>query len=68
MQASGVKKDQKVLLVDDLLATGGSLNAACQLISDAGGVVVKCLIVIELLHLNGRDNLPAPVHSLLKYE
>lgn len=68
MQAASVRNGQRVLLTDDLLATGGSLNAACQLITNAGGIVVECLIVIELLYLNGRNKVPAPVHSLLKYE
>lgn len=68
MQASAVKKNQRVLLTDDLLATGGSLNAACQLITDAGGIVAECLVVIELRYLNGRNNVSAPIHSLLKYE
>lgn len=68
MQAASIKKGQRVLLTDDLLATGGSLTGACQLITDAGGIVAECLIVIELLYLNGRNNVPAPIHSLVKYE
>lgn len=68
MQSDSIKPNQKVLIVDDLLATGGSLGAACKLIQEAGGVVVECLVVMELLGLKGRSNVPAPVHSLLKYD
>ena len=66
---SDILKDQKVLLVDDLLATGGTVNAASQLIDKAGGRIVGCAFVIELLGLNGRDNIPnIPTTSLIKYD
>ena len=66
---SDIVKDQKILLVDDLLATGGTVNAAAQLIDKAGGRLVGCAFVIELLGLNGRDNIPnIPITSLIKYD
>tara|TARA_B100001250_G_C19684948_1_gene737609 strand:- start:555 stop:1067 length:513 start_codon:yes stop_codon:yes gene_type:complete len=66
---SDILKDQKVLLVDDLLATGGTVNAASKLISRVGGRLVGCAFVIELLGLNGRDNVPdVPITSLISYD
>jgi len=64
------KKNNKVILVDDLLATGGSINAAIELISDTGAVVVSALLVVELLYLNGRSNLPKniDINCLVAYE
>ena len=50
-----VKEGQKVVLVDDLLATGGSINAAISLIEKAGGKVVKIITLIELTDLKGRE-------------
>src|SRR5204862_2193364 len=44
----------RVLLIDDLLATGGTLAAACQLIEKAGGIVASCAVLVELLFLKGR--------------
>lgn len=59
----------KVLIVDDLLATGGTAAAAAQLIHKAGAAVAGFIFVIELNDLAGRDNLPSdiPVISLLQY-
>lgn len=59
-------KGKRYLIVDDLLATGGTLAAACQLIQQGGGVVAECLVVIELTSLRGREKFSAPVHSLVK--
>lgn len=59
---------QKVLLVDDLLATGGTMMAATRLVEKLGGVVVGCAFLIELTFLPGRERLsPRPVHSLIQY-
>lgn len=59
---------QRVLLVDDLLATGGTIAAATKLIEQAGGSVVELAFVIELAFLNGRERLaPYPVFSLIQY-
>tara|TARA_B100000131_G_C18008887_1_gene569635 strand:- start:520 stop:1032 length:513 start_codon:yes stop_codon:yes gene_type:complete len=66
---SDILKNQKVLLVDDLLATGGTVRAASKLISRVGGRLVGCAFVIELLGLNGRDNIPnVPIKSLISYD
>ena len=57
-----------VLLVDDVLATGGTMAAACKLIEASGGVVVGCAFLIELGFLNGRALLPGrDCYSLITY-
>ncbi|KAH8323992.1 hypothetical protein KR074_005688 [Drosophila pseudoananassae] len=67
IQRSAIQPGQKVVVVDDLLATGGSLAAAAELIRKVGGVVVESLVVIELVGLEGRKRLDGKVHSLIKY-
>lgn len=63
----GVGPGQRVLLVDDLLATGGTMQAGCKLIEKAGGVVAGCAFLVELAFLKGRDKLrPHEVFSLVK--
>jgi len=59
----------RVLIVDDLLATGGTASAAAQLIQKAGATVAGFIFVIELNDLAGRDNLPpdVPIVSLIQY-
>jgi len=68
MHKDAVKPGTRVLVVDDLLATGGTVEACCRLIEKAGGVVVGCAFVIELSDLKGAERL-APYHpvSLLKF-
>jgi adenine phosphoribosyltransferase len=57
-----------VILVDDLLATGGTLAAGCRLVEQAGGHVACCLVLVELTFLAGRDRLrPHDVCSLIRY-
>lgn len=58
----------RVLLIDDLLATGGTAKASCELIENLGAEVVACAFVVELDFLKGRERLAKyPVHSLLHY-
>ena len=60
--------NDRVVIVDDLLATGGTLNAACQLVSKLGANVSACRLLIELSFLQGRKNLPeTDLHSLITY-
>ncbi len=68
MHSDAVLEGQKVLVVDDLLATGGTVEACCQLIQKSGAEVVGCAFAIELKDLNGRDRLKDyPIFSLLQY-
>jgi adenine phosphoribosyltransferase len=64
----GFKQGDKVLLIDDLLATGGTLEAACKLIEQAGAMVAGCCVLVELSFLLGREKLrPHDVFSLVTY-
>lgn len=67
VQRAAIKPGQKVVIVDDLLATGGSLAAASSLVQKVGGVVLEGLVVIELVDLAGRKKLDCKVHSLIQY-
>ena len=63
-----IKQGQKVLVVDDLLATGGTAAASAELVEKLGGEVVAIAFIIELEFLNGRDNLAEyKVDSLVKF-
>ena len=61
-------KNKNIILIDDLLATGGTLKCAEDLVSFSKGTVVSSLVVIELVALSGKDKLNSTVHSLLKYD
>lgn len=64
----GIQAGDKILLVDDLLATGGTAKASCELVEKLGGQVVGCAFVIELSVLDGRQQLtPYPTFSLIQY-
>ncbi|HWK88486.1 MAG TPA: adenine phosphoribosyltransferase [Longimicrobium sp.] len=68
MHRDAVHPGERVLIVDDLLATGGTAGAAAGLVEDVGGVVAELAFVIELTFLPGREALAAyPVHTLLSY-
>lgn len=69
VHADSFAPEQRVLLVDDLLATGGTMEACCRLVERAGAVVAGCAFVIELSGLNGARRLsPYKTVSLLKYD
>lgn len=57
MHVDAIKPGQRVLVVDDLLATGGTAAATCKLVEKLGGEVVACCFVVELGYLNGRGKL-----------
>lgn len=67
IQSDAVRKGQRVVVLDDLLATGGTLAAAINLLRKAGGDVRAALCIIELEALEGRRRLDVPFESLLKY-
>jgi adenine phosphoribosyltransferase len=64
-----IKPGQKVLLVDDLIATGGTAQAAASLIEKIRGIVTGCAFVMELSELKGKEKLTKyPFFSLMKFE
>ena len=68
MHLDSVKPGDKVLIVDDLLATGGTLKATCNIINKLGAEVVGISCLIELVDLNGKELLKDyPVYTLIKY-
>jgi adenine phosphoribosyltransferase len=68
IHSDALTKDDHVLLVDDLLATGGTAEASCQLIEKLGAKVEALAFVIELDFLQGKERLsPYKIHSLLHY-
>jgi adenine phosphoribosyltransferase len=68
MHADAIVKGQRVLVVDDVLATGGTMKACCDLVDDLGGDLVGIAVLIELAGLNGRAKIaPRPVHSVITY-
>ncbi|NLC42034.1 MAG: adenine phosphoribosyltransferase [Erysipelothrix sp.] len=69
MHADAIKPGQKCLIVDDLLATGGTVEATIKLIEQSGGIVVGCAFLIELLDLKGREKLQGyKTLSVLSYD
>lgn len=68
LHRDAIKPGQRVLVVDDLLATGGTLAATIELIEKLGGEVVGTAFLIELLDLHGRDKIEGyDIFSLLQY-
>ena len=68
VHTDAINRGDKILLIDDLIATGGTAEASCQLVEELGGEIVGCAFVIELDALKGRDKLTNyRVHSLLHY-
>ncbi len=69
MHKDAIKPGQKVVLVDDLIATGGTIEACAKMIETLGGEVVKIIFLMELAGLNGRDKLQKyDVASVITYE
>jgi adenine phosphoribosyltransferase len=68
MHIDSVSRGERIVLIDDLLATGGTSASAVTLIEKVGGVLVEAQFLIELEFLHGREKLqPAPVVSFIKY-
>ena len=67
MHKDAIKPGDRVLIVDDLLATGGTMRAAIDIVRECGGEVVGCAFLIELGFLHGNDSIDAPIHSLVRY-
>lgn len=69
IHCDSINQGESVIVVDDLLATGGTAAAALHLLGELGAQVIQVLVVIELEFLKGRDALaPAEVHSLVNYK
>uniref|UniRef100_A0A8C8Z4T5 Adenine phosphoribosyltransferase n=1 Tax=Prolemur simus TaxID=1328070 RepID=A0A8C8Z4T5_PROSS len=69
MQADALEPGKKVVVVDDLLATGGTMRAACELLGRLRAEVLECVSLVELSSLRGRERLGrVPFFSLLQYE
>ncbi|XP_069822148.1 adenine phosphoribosyltransferase [Dendropsophus ebraccatus] len=69
IQTDAVDPGQKVVIIDDLLATGGTMAAACELLQRRNADILVCLVVIELTSLKGAEKIkPYPFHALLQYE
>jgi adenine phosphoribosyltransferase len=68
IQEDAIEKGQRVVILDDLLATGGTLNAAIELVNKVGGETVAAASIIELSFLKGRERLPVPFVSLAQYD
>ena len=69
IHTDAIEKGQKVLIVDDLLATGGTAKATCNLIERLGGQIAGVAFIVELTFLNGREKLQDyNIFSMLKYD
>ena len=69
VHVDAIEKGTAYLIVDDLLATGGTADASCRLIEKGGGVVVACLFLVELPDLDGRKKLKGrKVVSIIQFE
>ena len=68
IQADAIKPGQRVVVMDDLLATGGTLSASVTLLQKAGANVVGASVLVELTGLGGRAKVDAPVKTLLSYD
>ena len=69
MHKDSIKPGQKVVLVDDLIATGGTIEACARMVESLGGEVVKIIFVMELAGLHGRERLAKyDVASVIRYE
>ncbi len=68
MHKDAIKPNERVLIIDDLLATGGTVKATIELVEKLGGIVVGCGFLIELEDLKGRETIKEyPVKALIKY-
>ncbi len=68
IQADAIDQGQRVVVVDDLLATGGTMSAGIALLRQVGAVVPAAAALIELAFLGGRNRVPVPVETLVAYD
>ena len=68
LHEDAIKPGQRVLICDDLLATGGTIKATIELVEKLGGIVVGCAFLIELMDLQGRDKITGyEIKTLMEY-
>lgn len=67
IQSDAILPNQRVVILDDLLATGGTLQASIDLCEKVGANVIGAAVIIELEFLNGKEKMQKPVKSLVKY-
>jgi adenine phosphoribosyltransferase len=68
VQEDAIRPGQRVVIVDDLIATGGTLQAAIELVKRQGGMVAAAACIIELAFLNGRSRLDVPLAAMVSYD
>ena len=69
MNEDAIKKGERILVVDDLIATGGTVAAAIELVQKLGGIVTECCFLVELIDLKGREKTgDIPIFSLTTFE
>jgi adenine phosphoribosyltransferase len=68
MHRDAISRGEKVLVVDDLLATGGTLGAIVTLCEKLGGEIVEAAVLVELAFLNGRSGIEVPIHALVRFD
>jgi adenine phosphoribosyltransferase len=69
MHKDSIEKDEKILVVDDLIATGGTISAATKLVERLGGEIVECVFIVELPDLKGREKIKKyKIFTLTEFE
>jgi adenine phosphoribosyltransferase len=68
MHEDAIRSGEKVLIVDDLLATGGTVKAVINLVRRLGGDLIEVAFLVELAYLGGRSGINVPLYSIVKYE
>mgnify|MGYP003959656807 FL=1 len=69
MHEDAIQKGDRVLVVDDLIATGGTVAAAVELVQKLGGSIVECAFLLELTDLKGQEKIKGvPIFSLIEFE
>lgn len=69
MHVDAIEDGETVLMVDDLLATGGTMEASCEMVEQVGGKIAGCAFLVELSFLQGREKLVGyDIHSLIDFE
>ena len=64
-----IQKNEKVIIVDDLIATGGTIGATVKLVKKLGGDIIECAFIVELPDLNGRDQIQGcKIYSITEFE